>query len=116
MNKLTLAAVIAASAVEPVFAYCSEPSVPFMFDFPDAPASYEKPDPPFCLSAYRFTLEHDCSFWELSNYKDELEAYERKLQDYLYDVQVFLEDTIDLANDAEAFVDCSINEVLDELP
>lgn len=99
--SIAVAMLILVSASNPALAYCSEPTAP------DPPASYGRPDVPFCLSGYSYTGRHDCDQWEIDQYVSEVEDFQRKLKEYLEEVDAFTDDAVDYAK-------CEMNEVIDE--
>ena len=101
LSVLLVTAISMTAATTNAFGYCSEP------DAPDPPASYSKPDVPFCLGDYAWSGEHTCDDWELENYFSEVEDYVRKLQDYLEDVD-------DYRKEAFEFAKCMAEEVQEQ--
>lgn len=73
------------------FAYCSEP------DAPDPPASYSKPDVPYCLSEFAWSGEHSCDEWEVTNYFNEVDDYITKLKSYLEEVEHYQSEAYEYA-------------------
>ncbi|GLT12074.1 hypothetical protein GCM10007928_43070 [Sulfitobacter porphyrae] len=89
-------------------AYCSEPSFygnepHFDGTEPDTPASYLKPDVPYCLSSLSYSGAHNCSDYEIEAYIDEVEEYVSELRDYVDDVAEFAREAEDYANEAISF-------------
>lgn len=85
------------------FAFCIEPSVPDM-----ASLSMMKPSVLICLSNYKFSGGHECSQWELDSYINDVNAYIQRLNQYV-------RDSINFANEAQAYAKCLSDEVKNEL-
>lgn len=84
-----------------VFAFCMEPSLP------DA-VTIMKPNVPFCLSDYKFSGTHECSQWDLDSYTNEVDNYIKQLNQYA-------RDSVDFANEAQAYARCLAEEAKNEL-
>jgi len=110
MKKLkiffVLLVVLFLADVESVYAFCSEPSM--YKNTPDAP--YQKPRPPYCLSGYKFTGEHDCDAWEIDSYINKVNGYIRDLDNYIDEANSFAEEAISFANDVTDYANCEAKE------
>lgn len=94
-------------------AYCYEPT---MYENPpDVPGSYERPDPPYCLSGYSYTRRHTCETWEINSYIDDLNEYIRKLNDYVDAANSYASAAAQFANEAYEYAECEAEDVKSEI-
>jgi hypothetical protein len=73
---------------------------------PDAPGSYEKPDPPYCLSGYKYSGKHTCDSYEIDRYVDEINDYVRKLNDYVSEAGDYARAARNFAEEASTYARC----------
>lgn len=106
------AAVLVSALPDPALAFCSEPSL--SISAPSAPGTYDKPDVPFCLSGFSYSREHTCESWELESYKDEVEDYIRKLNDYANETVTLANRVRQFAMDAQDYVACESKDTLSQ--
>ncbi|MEO6015139.1 MAG: hypothetical protein ABIQ30_16340 [Devosia sp.] len=92
------------------YAYCSQPS--FYSSPPTPPGSYERPDVPYCLSAYAYTQKHTCDQWELDSYFDDVDDYVEKLKTFYNEVADYANSAKRYSDDSYDFAKCEIDEVI----
>lgn len=109
----TLSVALWAILAPAAMAYCSAPS---MYDSPpDAPGTYNRPDPPYCLSEYSITRRHTCDQWELDNFISEINDYIDQLNSFANEARYFADEAIRFANDAADYANCEASDVKSEL-
>jgi hypothetical protein len=113
MNSLPAACLLLLITTCAAAAFCSEPSPPV--SPPDAPSGFERPDPPFCLSGYRYTRTHDCDEWELNSYINDINEYISKLNRYVSGANDFANGAADFAQAASRYAKCERDEALSEI-
>lgn len=107
--KIMLIAVVVAFMPVQAFAYCSAPygSV----SFPDTPSSFQKPSVPYCLSSYSYSGTHTCEEWEITSYKNDVDNYVSKLQDYVDESFEVVRKAARLAEEAQDYAKCEAADI-----
>ena len=82
---------------------------------PDAPASYTKPDAPYCMSGYSYSRKHTCDEWEIRSYLAEIDDYVSKLKEYATEAAGFADKAATFANDAVGYANCEKDDVMSEI-
>jgi hypothetical protein len=107
--RVILALVILFQLGASSYAFCYEPSL--TVSVPDAPGSFARPSVPYCLSDYSWSGRHTCDSWELDSYK-------RNVDDYIAQLNRYIEEANDLASSVRRFAEeaydyavCEANEV-----
>jgi len=78
-----VASLLSAGAAQ---AYCMAPG-----RAPLPPQSYERPRPPSCLSNARFGEDNDCDPRVLDRYSNDVAAYIKKLDDFVFAAERYAE-------------------------
>lgn len=89
-------------AVNPAFAYCSEPT---FSKRPPTVSFIRKPSKPYCM-----TSSSGCEEYEINSYVDSVNRYIGELNDLNQEAATFAQDAIKYANAVNEFAECSAKE------